>query len=183
MTDNDDPLFELWTRLSQVSPSDSEEETLAKTGMDAWQAPSSPLNTTEHHAFVDPATDESAESLSFQASFTRPTDFPAEWPFVPDHDCHLLRFQAGSEESRMMLWMEPDDPTAVVQAVRDNSAELGWHEHSSDSDPTPSKPLVWLHRDDKWRALRLTTEPTLAVSLMERKPERMWRERETESGT
>jgi hypothetical protein len=121
--------------------------------------------------FFDPATGDSLESESFEASPTMPPAFPPDWPFVPNHDCVITRTVVQDRPFSVMFWVVEDDERLLRSRIDHAMGELGWHQH----EPTESRSdetdlLMWYHLGEEWRVLgRRSADDVVALVLSERR--------------
>ena len=65
-------------------------------------------------------------SVPFEASDSRPSDFPDDLPFLPRAAGTLS--QAGEKHARTMVWPSAPEPVAGFASLRAEITKLGWEE-------------------------------------------------------
>jgi len=178
MPDDDlPPLRRFAQRVAETDASLDPEERLEQAGMELVEHPVSPIDQVERYTIVDPRAGDAASLVEFPARFARPEGYPADWPFLSDHEATLTTLEAAEDVARILFWSEPPDLEAAVAAVSAEMVALGWHEHAPRAAPeagAPVRHVKWFHRADRWRLLTESDAEPVGLALTDVDPERMW---------
>jgi hypothetical protein len=149
MTDN--ARFERFVAKLAGAHGSAMPEGLEQADLDLVESPGS----DDSLRIVDSREGASASARAFEAAFTRPEGYPADWPFLPNTAAVFTAVGSDQTEQAGVFWFAPADPNQALASIRAGMIEAGWHEHviEAGTQDRIATHVVWHHRNSDWRIL------------------------------